>query len=331
MNQTPEEFLADACRVSILIDVTSPAAAAEEALERATAQGKPDLAEKALTRLTELLRRVAPEEALVRLGESGEPSGSRLRSRIHALLELGRFEEARRAAPKLGQTSPADQVVQARLAYLNDRALALKWLQGALENAEAAPETQAEALNLRGRWLAETGDYAAGAADFAAVMELSKTHGALGSLMLAHSFHTMYGKLSEEKGMGALDLAESIKKAVTRGVEIDPTKLGPIPAHVHGLLVRFNGKEPQPETYTKMLVEVASLLETGGHMQDAYVTLYYGAFLAERVFGPSFAATIRMSLEHLLQRVGPERGRELFDYAERRAAALLRLVRPQDV
>jgi hypothetical protein len=314
---------------ALLVDTADAATAAMEIME--ARPGRVPEADRAWARLrlAELTRRVAPQEAMELLDGLDHAGADRIR--CHALLDLLRFDQARAVAAGIAWTDQArDEIIRARLEYLKSRDAALSRLDRVLEADDTAAEERAEALELRARWRAETGDFGGGACDFEALEQMAREHQAIATLGLARLYRDLYRAMAATNvaPQGAQSLVEAVKQGLVRDIDCNPEKLGPVPAHVHALLVRLDGAAERPTAFLMAVYQIAGLMEAAAMIEDAYATLLYSGKLARRMFGADVTASIASRLELLLERVGAEQARALRDREEGRAATFLARVRP---
>jgi hypothetical protein len=314
---------------ALLADTADAATAAMEIMEARPERASAAERAWARLRLAELTRRVAPQDAMELLDGVDHADADRVR--CHALLDLLRFDQARTVAARIAWTDQArDAIVRARLEYLTSRDAALARLDHVIEAHDTAAEERAEALELRARWRAETGDLHGGACDFETLERMAGEHRAIATVGLARLHRDLYRAMATTSAapQDAPSLVEAVKQGLARDIDCNPEKLGPVPAHVHALLVRLDGAAGRPTVFLVAVCQLAGLMETAAMIEDAYATLLYSGKLARRMFGADVTASIASRLELLLERVGAEHARALRDREERRAAAFLAEVRP---
>lgn len=330
MSQTSVEALLDQAQSeALLLDGATQAEAALRLLEVVDqgAPAPPGVVSQARLRLAELLRRTQAVDALEVLDEASTGLPDEARVRIHALLDMQHYGQARRlagAVPASPAPSASLAVALARVTYLTDAAAAVAELDAVIA-AGPPPEALAEALNLRARWRAERGDMAGGRADFARLRGLALRRRAPVTAAFAAFYEELYGRLEAVPALadGAGGLAQTICAELTHGLQVSPRRLGPIPPHLHALMVRFGVANPQPAAFVTTALQIAGLQEAAGQHPEAYATLLYGASLARRTFGPLLARTLEVARRSLLRRVGPARGRQIEADEAARAQAFM--------
>lgn len=303
---------------ALLADTGRAAVAAMRARDAAAEEAQRT---EAALRWAELARRGKPEETLKTLDGLGEaadvPAGRR--TRLNALLDLGRFDDARAVGPSEGST-PADGLLAARLAYVLDRTRALALADAALEAADD-PEVRADLLCLRARWRAEAGDPDGAVADADALIALCEAHGADASRLMAELMRLGFETLGRASPEARLD--EAIE-GITDGIPMDVRALGPVPPHVHGLMVRYAKRARDPKAFVLGVLTVADLASAAQRFETAFETLVDGAELARRVFGERVAVPVEARYRALAERLGPERIAALYGWRRRRTEMLLR-------
>lgn len=314
---TFDAAMARARRPALLVDVGAAAFAALKARDSA-----PDEASRAAAELrwAALVRRSAPDEALKtldRLGAAAAGDEGR-RIRLHALLDAERFAEARALSAPSGATA-ADGLIAARLACVLDREEALRISAGAMAGV-TDPEIEADLRCVRARWLAEAGDLDAARAEADALIALCQRHEAASSRLMAQLMRLGFDAI----GGGAEEKLDVAIAAAVEGIQIDPRTLGPLPAHLHGLMVRYAGRTRDAKAFVLSVVSIADLASAAQRFETAFETLFDGAELARRVFGDGAAAPIAKRYDALATRLGPERIAALHAWRRRRTEMLLR-------
>ncbi len=247
-----------------------------------------DLALRVQLRHADLLRRLIPKDALDvldALGPIADPPPPPLDPnaiRVHALIELGRADEASAHLPFVQPDDGCFVLLQARL-YI---------LQGELDDAEAAlarcleqathPEIRAEALGVRVRLRVTRREPATD--DMDALDALLEEHGAgisrtLFDLIRRGAEHDLFPMLSQGLATGGL---ARLKAAYTFGFHQDAAKIAPIPLEVHAAAVRHRD---EPDRYVRAIIAFAALTWRIGDHLRAYAITTLGHQIGVRVHG----------------------------------------------
>lgn len=311
-----EAAMAIARRPALLVDTGRAAVAALRARDVA-----PDevLRAAAALRWAELVRRSKPTEALKTLDglEAMAGTADARRIRVHALLDLGRFDDARAAA---ADGLEGEGLLAARMAYVLDRARALSLADESVGRADD-PELTADLLCLRARWRSEAGDAEGAVADAEALIALCDAHDAPASRLMVELMRLGFETVG---AAGAEARLEEAIETIIDGIPIDTRTLGPLPPHLHGLMMRYAKRTRDPKAFVLGVVTVADLASAAQRFETAFETLVDGAELTRRVFGERAAVPVETRYRALAERLGPERIAALHAWRRRRTEMLLR-------
>jgi hypothetical protein len=251
-------------------------------------------------READLLRRVLAEDALAQVqgipwaGAPEEGPLARDAIRAHALLELGRIDEAKTVVPFV-----PDPIVAALLAGR------IAYAEGRLDEADAAwtdasgssnPEVEAEALAFLVRLRASRRQDVA--ADLDRLEALCERHAAGFSQAIVRGL-----RLLVQAGVApgvAEGLARGARAALearyTLGVEHERASVGAVPLEVHGAA---RAHRNDPKAYVTAVLSLASLAWATGDKAQGYAVAWYGSRIGGRLFPGESVADLAIYLREL--------------------------------
>ncbi|MDP2315255.1 MAG: hypothetical protein Q8P41_20320 [Pseudomonadota bacterium] len=269
----------------------------------------PDVRLRLALREADLLRRVMPEEALAVLerldGAGGAVTGTLAPDaiRAHALLDLGRPDEAKTLSPFLAADTDVYALIEGRIA----------WSEGRLDPAAASfetaiatttdPEVEAESRMFLVRLRAVRRQPVADALD--ELEALCARHGAGITQVLVRTL-----RLTIESGVAPI-VAEGLARGArtelsaryTFGVEQDRATLGAIPLEVHGAA----RKHPDdPDAFASAVLALSALSWATGDHAEGYAVAWYGHTVGARRYGDTPMVHLATYLGELEARVGPD-------------------------